>query len=245
MIKFGSGPVTAQGAIDTISLGPFGEEPFLKSEHQYFYEVVSAQMPILKLATFNAIVGIAPPNRPETAGHSPMLTSFCTTHFSACLGKPKGSVGYTIWNDHALQGDPRFSFKTIPVTGTKTWGFKMEPVRLQVGYAGNGIEIGCRPSCGVILDTGTSLIGVPHQIYKTVFENVRAMKTCDLSVLPDLVFTMAGEEFRLAPDTYIGMTTGSSFAQHMNMPSMHINGSMARPEISSIYSNSTPSLFET
>merc|ERR1719181_2083648 len=113
MIKFGSGTVKARGAFEKMSLGPWGQAPYMEEPNQFFYYVFSAEMDLLRLASFNAIVGIAPPNIKETAGYNPLLTSLGMTHFSSCLSQEWGAPGYTIWHDHQTRADPRYSFKTV------------------------------------------------------------------------------------------------------------------------------------
>eukprot|EP00747_Dinoflagellata_sp_TGD_P163522 gnl/TRDRNA2_/TRDRNA2_182271_c0_seq1.p1 gnl/TRDRNA2_/TRDRNA2_182271_c0~~gnl/TRDRNA2_/TRDRNA2_182271_c0_seq1.p1 ORF type:complete len:529 (+),score=88.60 gnl/TRDRNA2_/TRDRNA2_182271_c0_seq1:1-1587(+) len=201
--EFGSGTTTSQLASDTVNLGP------LKSEKQYFWQVKRANMPILADGTFNVIIGIGPPNEKETSGYSPLLTSLGTRLFSSCLGKDSGSPGYTIWNDDAMNRMPA-KFTSMQVTGKTTWGLQMKDAKFQGGSElGAPKSIGCKPSCGVIIDTGTSLIGVPSSVYNATLKLISGLKdSCDINQLPDLAVTMGGREFRLPPESYVGRTFG-------------------------------------
>lgn len=55
MHSFGSGDTHSMLAYEDVSLGP------LEVDRQYFWEVYSAQLPILHAGTFQAIVGVGPP----------------------------------------------------------------------------------------------------------------------------------------------------------------------------------------
>lgn len=54
--SFGSGVTFSNEAFDTVSAGP------LSSRHQRFWEVFDAMMPILEESSFQAIVGVGPPD---------------------------------------------------------------------------------------------------------------------------------------------------------------------------------------
>jgi len=56
--SFGSGTCHSRDAFEKVQVGPFNAEAFP------FWEVESAQMPVLRQANFQAIVGIGPPGEP-------------------------------------------------------------------------------------------------------------------------------------------------------------------------------------
>jgi hypothetical protein len=56
--SFGSGDAYSLEAFDEIAIGP------LSARHQNFWEVARAEMPVLKTASFQSIIGVGPPNAP-------------------------------------------------------------------------------------------------------------------------------------------------------------------------------------
>lgn len=67
--SFGSGECVSQMATDQLSMGPY------KLPSQYFWEVTSADMPILQDGSFEAIVGMGYPNGPRTEARQFLQTS--------------------------------------------------------------------------------------------------------------------------------------------------------------------------
>jgi len=57
-LAYGSGTVGTQEAFDMVSFGPYAPR------EQFFWEVTSADMPVLATSTFQAIVGLGPPETP-------------------------------------------------------------------------------------------------------------------------------------------------------------------------------------
>jgi len=129
--------------------------------------------------------------------------------FSTCYGKGPGSPAWMIWNDAQRAGMP--GVKTIPVVGSITWGVHLEGLTLTApGVA--GVQVGCQPSCGAIVDTGTSLLGVPTSVFNFISTTLSmggyATDCSDLTKFPDLVMTVGGQKLRLPPSAYIGSFTG-------------------------------------
>ncbi|CAK0843006.1 unnamed protein product [Prorocentrum cordatum] len=62
--SFGSGTCQSRDAYDEVHVGPFDAMAFP------FWEVVLAQMPVLRQANFQAIVGIGPPGEPVSTAEA-------------------------------------------------------------------------------------------------------------------------------------------------------------------------------
>lgn len=240
--SFGSGTCQSRDAYDEVHVGPFDAMAFP------FWEVVLAQMPVLRQANFQAIVGIGPPGEPVSTaeaavedfdaeaaeyvtahgklspalqdqrkellekvelakGKLSLLESLGVTSFSVCLGRASGSSGWLVWNDGASRTMP--NFQRYPVAGSITWSLQVSSVALH-GLDSGKQAIGCEGGCGAIIDTGTSLFAVPTTMYKKIYDLLKSSgQDCrDLSKFPDLTLTIAGQEMRFGPDSYIGEMTG-------------------------------------
>lgn len=129
--------------------------------------------------------------------------------FSTCYGRARGSSAWMIWNDEDRMGHP--GVKTVPVVGNVTWAVKLENLVFSSPTAET--KVGCDPSCGAIVDTGTSLLGVPSNVYNmiadTINQNGWTADCSDLSRFPDLVMHIGGHRFRLPPSSYIASAVGS------------------------------------
>lgn len=242
--SFGSGTCQSRDAFDEVHVGPFDAMAFP------FWEVVLAQMPVLRQANFQAIVGIGPPGEPVSTAEAAvedfdaeaaefikvhgklstslldqrqelldkvelaktklsLLESLGVTTFSVCLGRASGSSGWLVWNDSSSR-TMSSHFQRFPVAGSITWSLQVSSVALH-GLGGQKQAIGCEGGCGAIIDTGTSLFAVPTTMYKKIYDLLKSSgQDCrDLSKFPDLTLTIAGQEMRFGPDSYIGEMTGS------------------------------------
>mmetsp|Transcript_90755 Transcript_90755/g.265641 ORF Transcript_90755/g.265641 Transcript_90755/m.265641 type:complete len:469 (+) Transcript_90755:497-1903(+) len=142
-------------------------------------------------------------------GKKAMLETLGVQTFSHCLGKEPGSPGYLIWNDETRAGKP--GVQQIPVAGNITWGVVMKDLTLKSDS--HGINVGCGgPSCGAIIDSGTSLFALPTPMYNAVVMQLQSMgpslDCSDLSVFPNLVMNLGGQTLRFPPSSYIGVFDG-------------------------------------
>jgi len=186
-IEYGSGKACAYKATTDVSLGP------LKSQGQSMLLGYRAEMELLKESSFQAIVGIGLPSKSEE-----LLPSLGVQYFSACL--PSKASGQIVWNDDP----PKSYFKSMQNAGQVYWGLAMSDAYFD-GPAGK-LSLGCSPSCGAIIDTGTSLVGVPSLIYQKARKGLEDMGgDCrNLSSLPTLRFKLGGNDFELPPEAFVG-----------------------------------------
>lgn len=159
-----------------------------------------------------------------------LLESLGMKTFSTCLGRKPGSPAWMIWNDITREGMP--GVQKIPVVGNITWGVKVAGMDVEFAPSDSTdveeittISVGCAEGCGAIVDTGTSLLGVPTETFKAIADAlekyVLASDCSDLSVFPDLIITVGGHKLRLPPASYIGIMDGMPTDQvgkylHMN-----------------------------
>lgn len=143
-----------------------------------------------------------------------VLENMETKVFSVCLGRTSGTPGYLVWNDDAATAQAEL-FQEVTVKGKRTWTVSMG----NAAFEGGGVagkeyseQIGCQGGCGALVDSGTSLIMAPSDVYTKVAEFLEgAGASCDnLDALPDLVLQIDGHEFSLSPSSYIGYVDTSS-----------------------------------
>eukprot|EP00927_Polykrikos_kofoidii_P003294 TRINITY_DN11311_c0_g1_i1.p1 TRINITY_DN11311_c0_g1~~TRINITY_DN11311_c0_g1_i1.p1 ORF type:complete len:475 (-),score=75.75 TRINITY_DN11311_c0_g1_i1:134-1519(-) len=134
-----------------------------------------------------------------------LLENFGTHRFSICLERPSGAPGHFIWNDR----DPEKSlgvFEEIEVAGRITWGVKLSNAEFRSKSDGERVFLAC-DQCSAIVDSGTSLLMVPTDVYNSVVQELSGIGAdCgDLHLLPDLVFRLGDTEVSLPPSAYIGI----------------------------------------
>ncbi|CAK0811155.1 unnamed protein product, partial [Prorocentrum cordatum] len=245
--SFGSGTCYSDEGYETVSLGPFSVERLP------FWEVVSAQMPVLdsQQSGFQAIVGIGPPGEPAATAQAELddlakreewhlrhdgavpeqlqrekedmlqkldsekkkvafLQALGVSTFSSCLDRMSGGSGWMVWNDNSALRDPQ-NFMSLPVAGTLTWSLQITGMGLKGFGPTADNPIGCQGGCGAIVDTGTSLLAVPSDIYQRLYDLIKGMEMdCnDLRKFPDIYITVNGHELLLPPDSYIGRVVGN------------------------------------
>jgi len=249
-MTYGSGTVVTEEAFDTVSFGPYA--PRIQS----FLVVTDADMPVLSHSTFQAIVGLGPPETPlvdaehhmammrsDISSYSDaglevpsdlvkseaqiekvvaamqaatmMLETFESRMFSVCLGRQPNSNGYFIWSDTAPLVKPEY-FKRMPVMGNHTWSVTLDEPRLAFNPASKdrqfdrdnkyeGLALGCENGCAALLDTGTSLIGMPgtaiNEFSKLSFEP--GFNCSNMWELPSIKLKLGGHEVILPPDAYV------------------------------------------
>ena len=67
----------------------------------------------------------------------------------------------------------------------------------------------CTTQCYAILDTGTSLIGMPKAMATKVLQQINLSPNCsNVDMLPYLNFQMGTVSYRLAPEDYVMQTDG-------------------------------------
>lgn len=185
-IEYGSGKTCAKKATSEVSVGP------LTSADQGFLLAFSAEMPLLAEADFQAIVGLGVPKGKD------LLVKMGVQYLSVCF--PALADGMMVWNDDA----PGSSFTTMQIAGKVFWGLVMTHAELSHGE--RSYTVGCDPSCGAVLDTGTSLIGVPKPFIQQVMSGFEYMggSCSNVSSLPSLKFKLNGNDFTLPPEAYVG-----------------------------------------
>jgi len=135
-----------------------------------------------------------------------LLDNFQITTFSVCMGAKPGEDGYFVWSDNSPFERPEV-FTRVPVVGKHTWSVALSNVKLTRPGSVTSTDVACGGAlgCNALVDSGTSLLAVPHAIVHQIQEMVSKMRTdCDdLRELPNLVFSLGGTMFSLPPDAYV------------------------------------------
>jgi len=149
----------------------------------------------------------------------PFLQAVGMRTYSICLRPESQSSGVWIWNDDAAEQYPSL-FTHVRASSSMYWAAELTDVHFErnsfVGKE-SGLPLGCGPEdgkCSVVVDTGTSLLVVPSATYTKVVDMLDELRqkqqfVCEnISFLPDIVFTMSGQTFRLPPESYMGQLDG-------------------------------------
>lgn len=139
-----------------------------------------------------------------------LIESLGVSRFSHCLGRTTGSPGWLVFDDLDPRSRPE-AFVSLPVAGKLTWSIQVTGMFLQNNFDNTRITLGCQPSCGAIVDTGTSLFSLPSHVYKKIFETIKSMNgDCgDTRMFPDLVVQVNGHDLPFSAESYIGQVDGS------------------------------------
>jgi len=230
-LAYGSGACLTNDGRDTVDIAG------MEAKSQAFWLAFQCQMPLLRAAPFQAIVGIGPPGQPLfmaeemlaelksqeapqdvlmkaahevqiAKGKTDLIEKFGVQVFSTCFGRDPGSPGYLIWNDAKPTDQP--GLVTAHVPGKITWSVEVKGGSFKSPLGFGMVEVACKNGCGAIVDTGTTLLGLDTESYEGIFRYVsRLGKDCsDLSHYPDLHFKIGDGEVVLPPSSYIGEVFG-------------------------------------
>jgi len=139
-----------------------------------------------------------------------LLQNIGISNFSVCFGRQPLSPGFMIWNDETRENVS--GVMKVPVVSNISWGVQMRDVGL-LSAEGERMSIGCKEGCGAIIDTGTSLLGVPSAVYNSTVEALQKlmgprMDCSSLEAFPDLVLQVGDHQLRFPPATYVGSAYG-------------------------------------
>lgn len=131
-----------------------------------------------------------------------LLQSFGVTAFSACFGREKGSSGFVIWNDD-ISRHPGMTQMTV--IGDAFWSVKISDITLYSQREKMNERV-FKAHGGAVLDTGTSLLAVPSDVFKTMVRTLRdKLVYCfDLRKFPDLILDVDGKKLVFPPSAYVG-----------------------------------------
>lgn len=197
---FGSGPVICEQDFETVEVGD-SESP-LKALGVPFWQVLDHDLSVWhqRPATVSAIVGLGMtdrvPDQFERHSDKTLLSMLGVEQYGLCLEEGRGASGVLTFN-------PVFNpsgFIRVKVVGEVHWGLKLTDMRL-----GPNDNDPCKPSCGAIVDSGTSLIAAPVESINELAPTLNLIKDdcSNVNELPDLSFRLGGQTFTLPPELYV------------------------------------------
>jgi len=89
---------------------------------------------------------------------------------------------------------------TVPVAGKMFWAVPTSKFTM------GGEDVGCKPSCGGIIDTGTSLFTPPQSVIDKIKDKITSgnIEDCsDISKFPTFEFKLGEHKMSLPPSAYI------------------------------------------
>jgi len=207
---FGSGPVVSEKGYETVRLGDHSS-PYI-AEHAPFWQVVRHEIAVWNSHShFSGIVGLGHPSDvPQgfSAGSTEadsMLTAMHIKSFAFCLERGHSAPGWFSVGP-AAEALPQVhsSFQTLEVVGQVHWGVRMTDFQIP----GLDMVNPCIPSCGAIVDSGTSLISVPPSATGIIMAlSQRIRRDCsNLRALPVLRMKLDGKMIELPPGAYVMRT---------------------------------------
>jgi len=204
---FGSGPVVSEKGFDTVHLGPLSSP--LAIAHMPFWQVLKHEIAVWdENAHFSGIVGLGHPTHipkgfaAEGERDVLMLAAMQVKSFGICLQRSSSSApGWLIFGPSVDNMPSNSAFQHIDVVGQTHWGVKM----FDFNVPGISSSNPCVPSCGAIIDSGTSLIAAPPAAMP-VIKHLSGMvkKDCtNLHQMPTLKFRLGAVMVELPPKAYI------------------------------------------
>lgn len=202
--RFASGDVITAEGFESVRAGPV-DSPFVANSMP-FWQIVRHHFKFWqRRAGFSGIVGLPHKSHiPEGyAGDprqdEPLLAKLGLTSFAMCLERgPQDSPGWLHLGRDLEHGNT--AFQSARVLGMVHWATRMTQLR-------NGDELTsyCNPSCGAVVDSGTSLISAPPSARPFV-DSLKQLVRADCSnfaELPMIKFRLDNVEIQLPPQAYV------------------------------------------
>lgn len=212
---FVSGDVVTAEGFETLRLG--GRDSAVDANDMTFWMVQKHELKFWKTgnAIFSGIVGLSHVKRipdgfgGDAAEDRSLLEEMHLDAFALCY--QRGGLNSPGWlkfgpSINAMSRDRR-GFQSVDVSGDSHWATKLSKFKVDL----DGIDTSslCRPSCGALIDSGTSLLTFPRSASHITEALKRKVKSdcSNLDELPTLFFELDGAEVVLPPRAYIFKVT--------------------------------------
>lgn len=211
---FVSGDVVTAEGFETLRLG--GRDSAVSTNDMTFWMVQKHELKFWQTgnAIFSGIVGLSHVKRipdgfsGDATEDRSLLEEMHLDAFALCY--QRGGLSSPGW----LKFGPSISamsqdrgFQSVDVSGDSHWATKLSKFKVDL----DGIDTStlCRPSCGALIDSGTSLLTFPRSASHITEALKRKVKSdcSNLDELPTLFFELDGAEVVLPPKAYIFKVT--------------------------------------
>merc|ERR1719265_896210 len=221
----GSGPVTVKGGFDQVSLSSGDPFEFLRGEiisddAVPLRVIVDHDVDLFYETPLQAIVGLGPGEFEKR--DTRLVDHLGIKRFNVCYQEDPMKDGFITWNDRDRSMDEEWM--TVPVLGKTFWATPASDFKLVMpeGASEHAIStarawpfgqnsdwdketsVGCSPSCGAVVDTGTSLLTPPPEAVDLIQRAIEAKDIedrSDLSKFPTLSFKLNGQDLSLPPQS--------------------------------------------
>jgi len=200
-ITYGSGPVLVKPGADHVQIK---DETNGKTKGNSVASsgvpvkiIVDHDIDLFKETEMTAIVGVGPGKYDEREKR--LFHHMGIKRFMVCFQENAKADGFWTWHDRDRSTDN--NWMNVPVAGKMFWAVPTSDFKI------DGSEVGCKPSCGGIMDTGTSLMTPPQAVVSAIqekIENGKIEDCSDLSKFPDFEFKLGDHWMSLPASSYIG-----------------------------------------
>lgn len=206
---FAGGLVVGRQDLETIHIGDVGKG--FATKNMPFWQVMHTEMKVWLAgqAQFTAIVGLGHREAHAQATSASLLERTGTSRFAICLQKGASNPGYIYFNPTSTATFTSTGgsgvYRKIPVIGKNHWAVTMDAASTSMGGTVTDTRCGVGQACVAIIDSGTSLIGVPQMAVPMISALAKKIKPdcSNMDQLPELTFTLAGQKFVMPASAYV------------------------------------------
>jgi len=209
-ITYGSGPVTVAQGSDHVEFKNEDGTKSVSDDDVPTKVIVDHHVDLFKDTNLQAIVGLGPGK--FEARETRMIHHLGMKRFTVCFNQDPNKDGMITWNDKDRSQDP--AYVSVPAMGKLFWATKMTGFQISGSASSkllskklHGDFKACEPSCGAIIDTGTSLLTPPKEVIEQIsklLDHGHITDCSDMSKFPTLTFQLGDKEFSLPPEAYVG-----------------------------------------
>lgn len=197
--EFVGGRVLAKHGYESIRLG--GPSSPFASAAVDFWQVLETNINIWRTsqADFSSIVGLSRASHVPAWQGGPLVEALLerlrVQRFAVCLEPGPANPGWLTFNPPLDLASG--TFRSLDLISANHWAIPLSDVHL-------GGERFCTGKCLAIIDSGTSMLGVPLGAYARIMAVIEAIRgDCDdLKALPSLNLQLGGQTFSLPPSAY-------------------------------------------
>jgi len=199
-----SGKVMAKEDLETVCIGD-AASPII-AQRAPFWQVMDTDIEVWTKdrARFTAIVGLGHADTVPNSDGTPsselsLLSRVGAQRFAVCLERGPRNPGWLTINP-LMSAATQSLYRTVPVVGENHWATPLVSFEVD-GWTKNL----CEGQNVAIVDSGTSMLGVPSAAIVAMAELIDEIQTdcSNLEDLPDMTFRLGQHSFTLPPSAYV------------------------------------------